>query len=92
MDRMYVSPVEAAKCVAREVPELDKDGKPTGKTERTPVKADEVLSCRVYAERGEIVVVTTAGEKLTGEATKQMLAAAEKAATEAGDATEGAGK
>ena len=61
---MDLEPAEAAKLVGREVPVLDKDGKPTGKTERKPIAAREVFACRVRDTT--VTVVTTAGEKLTG--------------------------
>lgn len=62
---MDLKPAEAAKLVGRDVPVLDKDGKPTGKLERRPIKAEEVFACRV-ADDGAVTVVTTSGEKLTG--------------------------
>lgn len=81
--RMDLAPAEAAKLVKREVPELGKDGKPTGKSVEAPIKADEVLACAV---RGSAVtVVTIAGEKLTG-------TLSEKAAKKAESDPAGAGK
>lgn len=62
---MDLEPAAAAKLVGRDVPTLDKDGKPTGRTERKPIAAAEVFACRV-AEDGAVTVVTTSGEKLTG--------------------------
>lgn len=54
----------AAKLVVREIPELGKDGKPTGQVKSVPVRPDEVLDCKQYEDR--VVVVTTDGRKLTG--------------------------
>lgn len=56
---------DAAKLVSREVPVLNKDGKPSGETKQAAVKASEVLSFRDYGDT--VVVVTTDGQKLTGE-------------------------
>jgi hypothetical protein len=61
---MDLEPAEAAKLVGREVPVLDRDGKPTSKTERKPISARDVFACRVRDDA--VTVVTTAGEKLTG--------------------------
>lgn len=62
--QMDLPPAEAARLVSREVPEL-KDGKLTGQRVQKAVAADEVLACRL---RGNVlVVVTTDGQKLTGE-------------------------
>jgi hypothetical protein len=59
---------QAAKLIKRLAPEIGADGKPTGGDVEVEIGADEVLSCRV---RGDVlVVVTTAGEKLTGKAPK----------------------
>lgn len=55
---------QAAALVKREAPELDKDGKPTGKTTRIAVSADEVFAFRDYGDR--VVVVTVDGHKLEG--------------------------
>ena len=56
---------EAAKAVKREVPALDKDGKPTGKTKLVDVAENEV---HAWAVRGELVIVVTVdGQKLVGE-------------------------
>lgn len=63
MNPMDLPAAQAAKLVKREVAELGKDGKPTGKTVAEAIKADEVLACRVRGD--ELTVVTTAGEKLT---------------------------
>lgn len=62
---MDLEPAKVAKLVGREVPVLDKEGKPTGKTERKPISPDEVFACRVGFD-GAVTVVTTSGEKLTG--------------------------
>jgi len=56
---------DAAKLVFREAPKLDKDGKPTGKTEKTPIDAHEVMAFRDYGDH--VVVVTVDGQKFTGE-------------------------
>lgn len=56
---------DAAKLVFREVPKLDKDGKPTGKVENISIGADEVLAFRDYVDH--VVVVTVDGQKFTGE-------------------------
>lgn len=61
---MDLEPAAAAKLVGREVPVLDKDGKPTGKTERKAIGASEVFACRVRDT--DVTVITTSGEKLTG--------------------------
>ena len=55
----------AAKLVKREVPALNKDGKPTGKMQKVAIEAGAVLD---YAERadGTVVVVTIDGQKLFG--------------------------
>lgn len=57
--------VQAAKLVKREVPALDKDGKPTGKMKAVAVKTEEVFSFREYDDH--VVVVTTDGQKLRGD-------------------------
>ncbi|MEW8522549.1 MAG: hypothetical protein AB2552_05800 [Candidatus Thiodiazotropha endolucinida] len=57
--------IQAAKLVKREVPALDKDGKPTGKMKLVAVKAEEVFSFREYGDH--VVVVTTDGQKLRGD-------------------------
>lgn len=62
---MDLRQAEAAKLVGREVPMLDKEGRPTGKAERKPITTAEVFACRVHDD-GAVTVVTTAGEKLTG--------------------------
>lgn len=59
-----VSAAQAAKAVKREVAELGKDGKPTGKTKAVAVEADELLAW--HAEGGTVTVVTKDGQKLTG--------------------------
>lgn len=61
---MDLKPAEAARLVKRQVPEKDKEGKPTGKRVDAPIEADEVFACRV--REGAVTVVTTSGEKLTG--------------------------
>lgn len=59
-----VTEAQAAKAVKREVPVLDKAGKPTGEKKSVAVEAAEVLD---YAVRdGRVVVVTTDGQKLEG--------------------------
>ena len=64
--RMDLPAAQAARLVKRTAPELDKDGKPTGKEVEIAVKPAEVLACAV---RGTTVtVVTIDGQKLTGEA------------------------
>lgn len=61
---MDLPAAEAAKLVKRLVPELDKDGKPTGKDVEVALKPAEVFANRV---RGDVLtVVTTDGQKLTG--------------------------
>lgn len=62
---MDLPAAEAAKLVRREVPEVGKDGKPTGKMVDKAVAAAEVFAVAV---RGDVVtVVTTDGRKLVGE-------------------------
>lgn len=62
---MDLPAAEAARLVRRELPELGKDGKPTGKMQDKPVTAAEVFAVAV---RGAVVtVVTTDGRKLVGE-------------------------
>lgn len=56
---------DAAKLVKREVPALDKDGKPTGKTKGVAIEADEVFDFAVRDD-GTLVVVTVDGQKLFG--------------------------
>ncbi len=53
---------DAARLVKRVIPEI-KDGKATGKMLDKDVGADEVLSFRL-GEGGQLVVVTTDGQKL----------------------------
>ena len=55
---------DAAKCVCREIPILNEQGKPTGKDKQIAVSAKEVLSFRDCGD--SVVVVTTDGQKLTG--------------------------
>lgn len=56
---------EAAQLVFREVPKLDKDGNPTGRTENIEITAAEVLD---FADHGDhVVVVTVDGQKFTGQ-------------------------
>lgn len=55
---------EAAKKVFRPVPEIGKDGKPTGEIKEAKVEADEVIAWAVRGER--VIVVTTDGQKLEG--------------------------
>lgn len=57
---------QAAKLVKRLVPEIGKDGKPTGETVEKEVGVDEVFANRVRGD--EITVVTTDGQKLVGKA------------------------
>lgn len=61
---MDLPAAKAAKLVAREVPELDKNGEPTGKRVRQEIGAEEVFACRVRDT--QVAVVTTAGERLIG--------------------------
>lgn len=61
---MDIPAAKAAAAVFREIPEIDKDGKPTGKMVKKPVEADEVLACRLRDEA--LTVITTDGQKLTG--------------------------
>ncbi len=56
---------EAAKLVFREVPKLDGEGKPTGKIEKKPIAADELLAWKDYGDH--VVVVTKDGQKFAGE-------------------------
>lgn len=51
----------AAALVKRPVPELDKEGKPTGKDKLVEVKASEVLEFKDYGDH--VVVVTRDGQK-----------------------------
>ncbi len=60
---------EAAKCVFRERPKLDKEGKPTDEVEKLAVRADEVLASAVRGD--QVTVVTTTGEKLFGDLPKK---------------------
>lgn len=53
---------EAAKLVKRQVPEIGKDGKPTGEMIDQAVKASEVLDFKDNGD--EVVVVTRDGQKL----------------------------
>lgn len=55
----------AARLVRREVPELGRDGKPTGKMVECPVSAVDVFA--VAVREGQVTVVTTDGQKLFGE-------------------------
>lgn len=55
---------EAAKAVKRQVPEIGKDGKPTGEVKAVPVKADEIFAWAVRGDR--VTVVTNDGQKLEG--------------------------
>ncbi|NMG48288.1 hypothetical protein GO613_09265 [Azoarcus communis] len=66
--RMDAPAALAAKAVKRMVPEIGEDGKPTGKHVARAIEADEVLANRIDGET--IIVVTVAGEKLTGKAPK----------------------
>lgn len=59
-----LSPAQAAKLVKRQVPEIGKDGKPTGELVDQAIRPDEVLAFVVRDD--EVTVVTIAGEKLTG--------------------------
>jgi len=63
-NRMDVSAADAAKAVVRTLPHPKNEGE----TIEVPVKADEVLANAV--RDGELVVVTTSGEKLVGKAPK----------------------
>lgn len=56
---------EVAKKVVRLVPELGQDGKPTGKTKKAPVSAEEILAFSVFDD-SRVVVVTRDGQKLEG--------------------------
>lgn len=56
---------EAAKLVFREIPKLDRDGKPTGKVEKQPIAAGELLAWKDHGDH--VVVVTKDGQKFTGE-------------------------
>lgn len=64
---------EAAKQVRRAtvVPEVDKDGKPTGntKTKHVAVKPEEVLDFKDHGTH--VVVVTTDGQKLSSAAVEE---------------------
>ena len=65
---MDLSAEQAAKLVKRTAPELDKEGRPTGKDVEVALNADEVFAHRV---RGDVLtVVTTDGQKLTGRVPK----------------------
>ncbi|WP_434148145.1 hypothetical protein ACR2R6_12920 [Methylocaldum gracile subsp. desertum] len=59
---------QAAALVFREVPELDDEGKPTGKTAKKSVRPDEVFAFRDYGTH--VVVVTIDGRKLRGDKPK----------------------
>ncbi|WP_341893877.1 hypothetical protein [Ferrovibrio terrae] len=65
MAEKKLSAAEAAKLVHRLVPQLGKDGKPTGEMDKAPVTEAEVLSFR--EDGNAVIVVTIAGEKLFGE-------------------------
>lgn len=61
---LELTAAEAAKAVKREVPALDKEGKPTGETKLVSLKVEEV---HAWALRGQrVIVVTTDGQKLEG--------------------------
>lgn len=64
-DTSSITAADAAKLVFREVPILNKEGKPTGETKQVAVKASEVLSFRDYGDY--VVVVTMGGQKLRGD-------------------------
>jgi len=66
-EKPALTKADAAKLVKREVPVLDKQGKPTGKTTKVAVEADEVFAYAVR-EDGTVVVVTVDGQKLFGTA------------------------
>lgn len=55
---------QAAALVKRDVPTF-KDGKPTGKTKKVSINADEVMSFREYDTY--VTVVTIDGQKYRGE-------------------------
>lgn len=59
-----VTEAQAAKAVKREVPVLDKAGKPTGEKKQVAVEAGEVLDYAVRDDR--VTVVTVDGQKLEG--------------------------
>lgn len=63
-NRMDIPAADAAKAVVRKLPHPKNEGE----TVDQPVKADEVLAAAV--RDGELIVVTTAGEKLFGKAPK----------------------
>ena len=67
MSEKEVSVQTAAKAVQRQVREM-KGGKATGAMVAADVSPDEVMASRIDGD--EIVVVTTAGEKLRGPAPK----------------------
>ncbi len=64
-DSKPLTNADVAKLVKREVPVLDKDDKPTGKTKLVAIEADEVFAFK-QREDGTIVVVTVDGKKLFG--------------------------
>ncbi|MFN3987587.1 MAG: hypothetical protein ACK4KV_19020 [Rhodocyclaceae bacterium] len=61
---MDLPAADAAKLVRREVPEVGKDGKPTGKLADKAVAPDEVFAVAVRDQL--VTVVTTDGRKLSG--------------------------
>lgn len=62
-DSKPLTAADVAKLVKREVPALDKDGKPTGKSKKIDIEVDEVFAFN-QREDGTVVVVTVDGQKL----------------------------
>lgn len=62
---MDMPAAEAARLVRREMPELGRDGRPTGRRIERAVLAVDVFA--VAVREGQITVVTTDGQKLFGE-------------------------
>ena len=56
---------DVAALVFRETQKLDASGNPTGKVDKKPISADEVLAWRDYGDH--VVVVTTDGQKFSGD-------------------------
>ncbi len=56
---------DVAALVFRETPKLDASGNPTGKVDKKPIAADEVLAWRDYGDH--VVVVTNDGQKFSGD-------------------------
>ena len=64
-ERLTLDTIAAAKLVRREVPVLNKNHQPTGKTKKVALHADEVFAFKDYGDY--VVVVTIDGKKLRGD-------------------------